>query len=149
MRWMPRKHKIFVHLYNAGPTSKTFGRCCTNLIQMFCVCWVLVPCPIKAWVMKYCHCHSHRTLVLVIHFNASPVHSSHGKYFTECRFSNFQSYVNRFAICISKFLVNDITIKFLYSITKGFEHNVYKNLGRQGVAHITTPHIVTWAKKAK
>ena len=36
------KHKTFVwHLYNAGPTSKTLGRRCTNVIQMFCVGWVV------------------------------------------------------------------------------------------------------------
>ena len=34
------KHKTFVwHLYNVGPTSKTLGRRCINVIQMFCVCW--------------------------------------------------------------------------------------------------------------
>ena len=34
------KHKTFVsHLYNVGPTFKTLGRRCTNVIQMFCVCW--------------------------------------------------------------------------------------------------------------
>ena len=32
------KHKTFVkHLYNAGPTSKTLGRRCINVIQMFSV----------------------------------------------------------------------------------------------------------------
>ena len=36
----PSKHKTFVkHLYNVGPTSKMLGRRCTNVIQMFCVCW--------------------------------------------------------------------------------------------------------------
>ena len=36
----PSMHKTFVwHLYNVGPTSKTLGRRCTNVIQMFCVCW--------------------------------------------------------------------------------------------------------------
>ena len=36
----PSKHKIFVkHLYNAGPASKTLGRRCINVIQMFCVYW--------------------------------------------------------------------------------------------------------------
>ena len=30
----PGKHKTFV-----GPTSKTLGRRCTNVIQRFCVCW--------------------------------------------------------------------------------------------------------------
>ena len=35
------KHKTFVeHFYNVGPTSKTLGRRCTLVIQMFCVCWV-------------------------------------------------------------------------------------------------------------
>ena len=34
------KHKTFVlHLYNVGPTSKTLCRRCTNVMQMFCVCW--------------------------------------------------------------------------------------------------------------
>ena len=26
-------------MYNVGPTSKMLGRRCTNVIQMFCVCW--------------------------------------------------------------------------------------------------------------
>ena len=30
---------ICIHLYNVGPTSKTLVRRCTNVIQMFCVCW--------------------------------------------------------------------------------------------------------------
>ena len=30
---------IWITLYNVGPTSKTLGRRCTNVIQMFCVCW--------------------------------------------------------------------------------------------------------------
>ena len=35
------KHRTFVwHLYNAGPTSSTLVQHCTNVIQMFCVCWV-------------------------------------------------------------------------------------------------------------
>ena len=39
------KHKTFVwHLYNAGPTLKTWGRRCTNVIQMFCVCWATTLC---------------------------------------------------------------------------------------------------------
>ena len=34
------KRKTFIwHLYNVGPTSKTSGRRCTNIIQMFCVYW--------------------------------------------------------------------------------------------------------------
>ena len=28
------------HLYNGGPTSRTLGRRCINVIQMFCVYWV-------------------------------------------------------------------------------------------------------------
>ena len=37
---IPSKHKTFVwHLYNVGPTSKTLGRRCINVIQMFCVSW--------------------------------------------------------------------------------------------------------------
>ena len=40
----PRKHKTFVkHLYNVGPTSKTLGLHCINVIQMFRVCWVAIP----------------------------------------------------------------------------------------------------------
>ena len=36
----PGKHKTFVqYLYNVGPTSKTLARRCTNVVQMFCVCW--------------------------------------------------------------------------------------------------------------
>ena len=27
-------------MFNAGPASKTLGRCCTNVIQMYRVCWV-------------------------------------------------------------------------------------------------------------
>ena len=30
---------IILYLYNVGPTSKTLGRRCTNIIQLFCVCW--------------------------------------------------------------------------------------------------------------
>ena len=41
MHVYPSKQKTFVeHLYNVGPTSKTLGRHCTNVIQMFCVCCV-------------------------------------------------------------------------------------------------------------
>ena len=37
---LPSKQKIFVwHLYNVRPTSKTLGRSCINVIQIFCVCW--------------------------------------------------------------------------------------------------------------
>ena len=37
----PSKRKTFVwHLYNVGPTSKTLGRCCINVMQIFCVSWV-------------------------------------------------------------------------------------------------------------
>ena len=36
----PSEQETFVwHLYKVGPTSKTLGRRCTNVIQMFCVCW--------------------------------------------------------------------------------------------------------------
>ena len=36
----PSKHKTFVlHLCNGGKTSQTLARRCTNVIQMFCVCW--------------------------------------------------------------------------------------------------------------
>ena len=35
------KH-LYNILYNVGPTSKTLGRRCTNVIQMFCVCWVVI-----------------------------------------------------------------------------------------------------------
>ena len=38
---LPSKHKTFVqHLRNVGPTSSTLARHCTNVIQIFCVCWV-------------------------------------------------------------------------------------------------------------
>ena len=38
---LPSKHKTFVqHLYNVGPTSSTLVHHCTNITQMFCVCWV-------------------------------------------------------------------------------------------------------------
>ena len=38
--WNPSKHKTVVyHLNNVGPTSKTLGLRCTNVIQMFCVSW--------------------------------------------------------------------------------------------------------------
>ena len=37
---VPSKHKTFVHhLTNVGPTSSTVDQHCTNVIQMFCVCW--------------------------------------------------------------------------------------------------------------
>ena len=40
----PSKNKTSVwHLYNVGPTSKTLGQHCTNVIQMLCVCWVNTP----------------------------------------------------------------------------------------------------------
>ena len=39
---VPSRSKTFVyHLYNVGPASKTLGRRCTNVMQMFCVCWVM------------------------------------------------------------------------------------------------------------
>ena len=38
---LPSKHRTFVQqLYNVRPTSKKFGRLCTNFIEMFCVCWI-------------------------------------------------------------------------------------------------------------
>ena len=41
---VPSKHKTFLsHLCNVGPTSKTLGRRCTNVIQMFCLYW---ECPL-------------------------------------------------------------------------------------------------------
>ena len=41
---VPSKHKTFVkHLYNVGPASETLGRRYINVIQMFCVCWVVGP----------------------------------------------------------------------------------------------------------
>ena len=37
----PSQRKTFIwHLYNVGPTSKTLGRCCINVMQIFCVSWV-------------------------------------------------------------------------------------------------------------
>ena len=49
----PSKHKTFVlHLYNVGPTSKTLGRRCINVIQMFCVCWE------RTKKLIYCTFHS-------------------------------------------------------------------------------------------
>ena len=33
------------HLYNAGPTSRTLCRRCTNVIQIICVCWVCMTIP--------------------------------------------------------------------------------------------------------
>ena len=36
----PSKHKTFLyHLYKVGPTSSTLVQHCTNVIQMFRVCW--------------------------------------------------------------------------------------------------------------
>ena len=35
------KH-LYNILYNAGLTSKTLGRRCTNVIQMFCACWAVM-----------------------------------------------------------------------------------------------------------
>ena len=37
------------HLYNVGSTSKTLGRRCTNVIQMFCVCWEGVKMMLRRW----------------------------------------------------------------------------------------------------
>ena len=34
-----KQRKILQHHYNFGPTSKTFTRRYTNVIQMFCVFW--------------------------------------------------------------------------------------------------------------
>ena len=46
----PSKHKTFVwHLYNAGPTSKTLGRRCINVIQMFCVFWDITT---EIWITR-------------------------------------------------------------------------------------------------
>ena len=40
---LPSKHKTFVyHLCNVGPTSKTLGRRCINVMQMFFACWVIL-----------------------------------------------------------------------------------------------------------
>ena len=37
--YVPSKHKKYVwHSCNVGPTSKTLGRRCIKVIQMFCVC---------------------------------------------------------------------------------------------------------------
>ena len=39
----PSKDKTFVcHLHNVVPTSKRFGRRCTNVIQILCVCCSIV-----------------------------------------------------------------------------------------------------------
>ena len=35
----PSEHNTCMTLYNVGSTSKTLGRRCINVIQMFCVCW--------------------------------------------------------------------------------------------------------------
>ena len=36
----PSKHTtVVLHLYNVGPTSETLGRRCTNVIQIFSICW--------------------------------------------------------------------------------------------------------------
>ena len=37
-----RKHLYNIY-YNVGSTLKTLGRRCTNVIQMFCVCWAQQP----------------------------------------------------------------------------------------------------------
>ena len=40
IKYQPSDHKTFLlHLYNSGPTSKTLGRRCINVIEMFCVYW--------------------------------------------------------------------------------------------------------------
>ena len=31
------------HLHNVGPTLKTLGGRCTNVMHMYCVCWVVLP----------------------------------------------------------------------------------------------------------
>ena len=52
------KQKTFFELlYSVGPTSKTLGRRCTNVIQMFCVCWA---CPLirlssRSWLWESTH----------------------------------------------------------------------------------------------
>ena len=43
----PSKPKTFAqHMYNVGPASSTLVQHCTNVIQMFCVCWGF------AWLTK-------------------------------------------------------------------------------------------------
>ena len=38
---MARPSKLFcMTVYNVGPTAKTLGGRCRNVIQTFCVCWV-------------------------------------------------------------------------------------------------------------
>ena len=57
---------ISKHLYNVGPTSKTLDRRCTNVIQMFCVCWgnsVAAP-PVR---VKTRNCHSLKWSILAFH----------------------------------------------------------------------------------
>ena len=40
---VPSIPKTFVqHLYNAGPASKTLCRRCTNVMQLFHVCWAVI-----------------------------------------------------------------------------------------------------------
>ena len=42
-KWEPANTKPLCNiLYNVGPTSKTLGRRCANVIQMFCVCWATI-----------------------------------------------------------------------------------------------------------
>ena len=41
--WLPTIYKkICITIYNVGLTSKRLSRRCTNVIQMFCVCWVCI-----------------------------------------------------------------------------------------------------------
>ena len=43
MLFIPTKHTTFVqHLHNVGPTSQTLGLRCKNVIQMICVCRVII-----------------------------------------------------------------------------------------------------------
>ena len=53
---LPSKHKTFV--YNVGPTHKTLGRRCTNVIQMLCVSWVGAMPLTEAPMFTVCKLHS-------------------------------------------------------------------------------------------
>ena len=55
----PVPKTFFSHLYNVGPASKTLGRRCINVIQMFCIYWE---------VAYTNHCRSKNTHDLNIYF---------------------------------------------------------------------------------
>ena len=47
------------HLYNVGPTSSTLVQHCTNVIQIFCVCWDIMSTNKFIWLIFLLFCRRH------------------------------------------------------------------------------------------